>query len=154
MGTLVFGIVTPIIGPPLIILVGLSVNPPAASISSWKEVPTLTKKSCGWDIAPPVTVTILDIRGLPSTTASYMAYAVPTFWTIHPISAGNLPVGTSLFNIADISCFSEHWGYFVYKIFTSILLETPQPTVHIQYGIILLSSIPISLAFEIDVTLY
>ena len=59
----------PIIGPPEIIFSGCSLNPPAASKSSWKLVPIKNSKLPGSSTASPVTVKILLVTGFPSFTA-------------------------------------------------------------------------------------
>ncbi|MNV96238.1 hypothetical protein D3C71_1912220 [compost metagenome] len=56
-----------------------------------------------------------EISGLPSTTASWMALQVPTFWQRMPISAGRPPLGTSTPVRIWISCFSPPEGYLVGK---------------------------------------
>jgi len=55
----------PIMGPPLIILVHPSTNPPHCSMTSLKGVPILTSKLPGFLTPLPVTVTTLSIRGTP-----------------------------------------------------------------------------------------
>ena len=80
----------PIIGPPEIIFSGCSLNPPAASKSSWKLVPIKNSKLPGSSTASPVTVKILLVTGFPSFTAWYTATMVATLSTIHPASAGSI----------------------------------------------------------------
>ena len=73
VGTSSPNMANPIIGPPEIIFSGCSLNPPAASKSSWKLVPIKNSKLPGSSTASPVTVKILLVTGFPSFTAWYTA---------------------------------------------------------------------------------
>ena len=83
-------------------------------------VPMSTWKFWGSRTLSPVTVVMREISGLPRTTASYTAAAVPTFWQTTPISAGSPPLGTCLPVRISISCFSPPEGYLVGNTTTRI----------------------------------
>ena len=114
-GTSSEGRVKPIIGPPMIRRSSLPLSRPAKASSSPTGVPISASTFIGRASASPVRVTIREISGLPCTTASWMATAVPTFWQSMPMSAGRPPAGTSRPVRIWISCFSPPDGYLVGK---------------------------------------
>ena len=86
---------------------------PAKASSSFTGVPISASTFIGRASASPVSVVMREISGLPSTTASWMATQVPTFWQSMPMSAGSPPLGTSRPVRIWISCFSPPEGYLV-----------------------------------------
>ena len=112
-GTSSAGRVTPIIGPPMIRRSSLRSSRPAKASRSCTGVPISASTFIGRASASPVRVVIRAISGLPSTTASCTATAVPTFWQRMPMSAGRPPAGTSRPVRIWISCFSPPDGYLV-----------------------------------------
>ena len=112
-GTSRLGRVKPIIGPPMIRRLSLPWSSPAKASSSRTGVPISASTLPGRASAAPVSVVMREISGLPSSTASWMATQVPTFWQRMPISAGSPPLGTSTPVRIWISCFSPPDGYLV-----------------------------------------
>lgn len=69
------------------------VGPPAASMSSCREMPTGTRSVTGFFTAPP-TVTYFSVTFLPSSAAAIFV-SVLTLHTTAPTSSGRPPVGTT-----------------------------------------------------------
>ena len=118
-GTSSEGRVKPIIGPPMIRRLSLVVSSPAKVSSSATGVPINASTFIGSASASPVSVVMREISGLPSSTASWIATQVPTFWQSMPISVGSPPLGTSSPVRIWISCFSPPDGYLVGNTFST-----------------------------------
>ncbi len=142
-GTSRDGRVKPIIGPPMIRRLSLFCSSPANASSSPAGVPISASTFIGRANASPVRVVIREISGLPSSTASWMATQVPTFWQSMPMSAGRPPLGTSSPVRIWISCFSPPEGYLVGKTL-STKGRSPMAARTAAMASGLLSSMPIS----------
>ncbi len=142
-GTSSEGRVKPIIGPPMIRRLSLSGMRPAKASSSFTGVPISTSTFIGRARASPVRVVMREISGLPSSTASWTATQVPTFWQSMPISAGRPPLGTSSPVRIWISCRSPPEGYLVGNTFT-VNGRSPMAARTAAMASGLLSSMPIS----------
>ena len=111
----------PIIGPPLIILAGSSVQPPQNSITSRKEVPSLTSNF--WVLLLPLLIQSQYVdKEDPVCMARAMAAAVHTLLTSTPISAGspsrNLTSGYSIYQLFFCSLRIPGWkGYYLNTLF-------------------------------------
>ncbi len=75
-GTWTSGSGLPIIGPPMRMRSGSSEKPPQWSIRAETGVPKGTRRLAGFLMAPPLTVTVREIKGRPWRTASCTASAV------------------------------------------------------------------------------
>ncbi|CAM5584687.1 hypothetical protein SSTU70S_06422 [Stutzerimonas stutzeri] len=144
-GTSRLGRVKPIIGPPMSRRSRRAGLSPANSSSSRTGVPISASTFIGRARASPVSVVIREISGLPSSTASWMATQVPTFWQSMPMSAGRPPLGTSSPVRIWISCFSPPDGYLVGNtLIVNGRLPTAARTAAMASG--LLSSMPMRIA--------